>query len=42
MMPDAYVSDDPDTRAVRDLLAKGFRWVRTEGDVAVFEKEVAR
>ena len=42
MPPDAYVSDEADTRAVRDLLAKGFRWVRTEGDVAVFEKEVAR
>jgi hypothetical protein len=42
-MPDAaYVSQDRDTEAVRDLLAKGFRWVRTEGELAVFEKEVAR
>ena len=40
--PDAYVSDDLDTEAVRDLLAKGYRWVRTEGELAVFEKEVAR
>ena len=39
MMPDAYASDDRDTRAVRELLAEGFRWVRTEGDFAVFEKE---
>ncbi len=42
MMPDAYVSDDPDTRAVRDLLSKGYRWVRTDGEWAIFEKEVAR
>ena len=42
MPPDAYVSQDRDTEAVRDLLARGFRWVRTEGDLAVFEKEVAR
>ncbi|MFZ4484805.1 MAG: hypothetical protein ACOYOL_13080 [Chthoniobacterales bacterium] len=42
MMPDAYVSQDRDTEAVRDLLAEGFRWVRTEGELAIFEKEVAR
>lgn len=42
-MPDAgYVSQDRDTEAVRDLLAKGYRWVRTEGELAIFEKEVAR
>ena len=42
MLPDAYVSQDRDTEAVRDLLANGFRWVRTEGEFAVFEKEAAR
>jgi PfaD family protein len=26
--------------AVRELLAKGYRWVRTDGDWAVFEKEI--
>ena len=40
--PDAYVSQDRDTEAVRDLLSRGFRWVRTEGELAVFEKEAAR
>ncbi len=40
--PDAYVSDDADTAAVRELLERGFRWVRTEGELAIFEKEVPR
>jgi len=40
--PDAYVSDDADTATVRELLERGFRWVRTEGELAVFEKEVPR
>ena len=40
--PDAYVSEDADTVAVRELLERGFRWVRTEGELAIFEKEVPR
>lgn len=40
--PDAYVSEDADTAVVRDLLKCGFRWVRTEGELAIFEKEVPR
>jgi hypothetical protein len=40
--PDAYVSDDADTAVVRALLERGFRWIRTEGELAVFEKEVPR
>ena len=40
--PDAYVSEDADTAAVRDLLKHGFRWIRTEWELAVFEKEVPR
>ena len=39
---DAYVSEDSDTATVRELLERGFRWIRTEGEVAVFEKEMAR
>jgi methionine aminopeptidase len=38
--PDAYVAEDATIRAVRELLAKGYRWVRTDGDWAVFEKEI--
>jgi hypothetical protein len=38
--PDAYVADDAATQAVRELLAKGYRWVRTDRDWAVFEKEI--
>ncbi len=40
--PDAYVSDDADTAAVRELLKCGFRWVCTEGELAIFEKEGPR
>ena len=40
--PDAYVSEDADTAVVRALLERGFRWIRTEGVLAVLEKEVAR
>ena len=40
--PDAYVSEDTGTAVVRDLLKCGFRWVRTEGESAIFEKEVPR
>jgi hypothetical protein len=40
--PDAYVSEDADTVVIRSLLERGFRWIRTEGELAVFEKEVPR
>lgn len=40
--PDAYVTKDADTAVVRELLKCGFRWVRTEWELAIFEKEVPR
>ena len=40
MGEDAYFADEFHTKAVRDLLAKGYRWIRTEGEWAVFEKEI--
>lgn len=40
--PDVYVSEDADTVVIRSLLERGFRWIRTEGELAVFEKEVPR
>ena len=40
--PDAYVSKDADTAVVRELLECGFWWIRTEGDLAIFEKDVPR
>ena len=36
----AYFADEFHTKAVRDLLAKGYRWIRTDGEWAVFEKEI--
>jgi hypothetical protein len=35
---DSYVSNDEETKAVRKLLAAGYRWIRTDGEWAVFEK----
>jgi hypothetical protein len=37
--PDAYISEDATTEALRDLLAQGYRWVRHDEYWAVFEKE---
>lgn len=36
--PGAYISRDATSAAVADLLARGFRWVRTDGEWAVFER----
>lgn len=35
----AFVSEGLHAAKVRDLLAGGFRWVRTEGDVAILERK---
>jgi hypothetical protein len=37
---DRYPSDDPDSKAFEELMAKGYRWIRTDNDWAIFEKEV--
>ena len=37
--PDAYISEDATTAALRNLLAQGYRWVRHDGYWAIFEKE---
>ncbi len=37
---DAYISDTPERRAFETLLTHGYRWVRTDGDWAVFELEM--
>jgi hypothetical protein len=39
--PDAYVAEDAETIAVRNLPAKGYRWIRTDGGWAVLEKEIS-
>lgn len=38
--PDSYIADDSISKAARDLLQKGYRWIRTDGGWAIFEKEV--
>jgi hypothetical protein len=35
----AFVSEGLHAAKVRELLAGGFRWVRTEGEVAILERE---
>jgi hypothetical protein len=37
--PDAYISEDATTAALRDLLAQGYRWIRHDEYWAIFEKE---
>lgn len=34
----AYLSEDHTTSTLRNLLRKGYRWIRTDGPYAVFEK----
>lgn len=36
--PDAYAAEDGPSRALVDTLQKGYRWIRTDGDHAIFEK----
>lgn len=36
---EGYVSDDEATRMFDGILADGYRWIRTDGDQAVFERE---
>lgn len=36
---EGYVSDDRDSRQLEEILRLGFRWVRTDGDLAVFERK---
>lgn len=37
--PDSYISSEPATDSLREAVRMGFRWVRTDGEWAVFEKE---
>lgn len=37
---DSYFTDDAESRAYFRMLEEGFRWVRTDGDWAIFEREV--
>ncbi len=36
--PDAYISDGEMTRELRRILDHGFRWIRSDGDSAIFER----
>jgi hypothetical protein len=36
--PDAYIASDPETEGIKDLLTKGYRWIRSEDGFAVFER----
>ena len=38
--PDSYIAEDRESKEIRDLLFKGYRWVRTDCGFAVFEKEI--
>jgi hypothetical protein len=37
--PDSYISEDSTSRAIQEILQKGYRWIRTDAEFAIFEKE---
>lgn len=37
--PDAYISADATSNATHNLLEEGYRWVRSDGHWAIFEKQ---
>jgi hypothetical protein len=39
---DAFVSEQAHVEKVKRLLSDGFRWVRTEDDVAILERETSK
>jgi hypothetical protein len=36
---DSYLASDASTDAIQAALREGYRWVRTDGDLAIFEQE---
>jgi hypothetical protein len=40
--PDSYMAEDAESKTLRDLLSNGYRWVRTDGGYAVFEKSLSK
>ena len=36
---EGFVADCPHSRAIDDALREGFRWVRTDGELAIFERK---
>jgi hypothetical protein len=39
--PDSYVAEDEESKTLQDLLTNGYRWIRTDGGCAVFEKSLS-
>lgn len=37
-LPDSYLSEDEVSKALSIAIDSGFRWVRTDGDSAIFEQ----
>ena len=37
-LPDSYLSEDEVSKALAIAIDSGFRWVRTDGDSAIFEQ----
>jgi hypothetical protein len=35
---DSFLSEDASLQTYRNLLKSGFRWIRTDGDQAIFER----
>jgi hypothetical protein len=39
--PDSYVSQSEHTIRMEEILQQGYRWVRSDNDYAIFEREIA-
>lgn len=37
---DSYLSDDLETQAILESVASGYRWVRSDGENAIFEIDI--
>lgn len=37
--PDSYAAMDQETKAILSALNQGYRWIRTDNEMAVFEKQ---
>lgn len=39
---DSYIAEDRISEVIKDSLRSGYRWVRSEGDYAIFERKEVR
>ena len=40
--PDSYIADEIGMEKIREYLALGYRWIRSEGDSAILERIITK